>query len=130
VSEPANQTQRIDHWLWCARFFKTRTLASKFVQAGNVRITRGTTTLRAEKPSFLVRPEDVVIFMRHDHLRIIKVIDCASRRGPASEAQTLYEDQSPPRPQKKEKTLAPLAREKGSGRPTKKDRRRLDALKP
>lgn len=130
AKECADQSaQRIDRWLWCARFFKTRTIAAKFVSDGNVRLTRNGDAIRVQKPSFLVREQDTLVFSRNDHLRIINVIAMAARRGPASEAQTLYDDQSPPRAPKKQSAPASFGREKGAGRPTKKDRRALDALK-
>lgn len=128
AGEPVAVSQRIDKWLWQARFFKTRSLASKFVGDGNVRLGRGDATQRADKPSAAVRPGDTLVFTINERLRIIRVLACAQRRGPASEAQTLYEDQSPPPP----KTAAPakaFARDKGAGRPTKKDRRAISALK-
>ena len=121
--------QRLDKWLWQARFFKTRTLAGKFVSDGNVRVTRGEITQRADKASATIRPGDVIVFTRSERLRIIHILACSERRGPASEAQTLYEDRSPPPPPKAEKKELPFAREKGAGRPTKKDRRALSALK-
>ncbi len=123
------ESQRLDKWLWQARFFKTRTLAAKFVSDGNVRVTRGETTTRLDKPSAAIRPGDVIVFTRSERLRIINILACGARRGPASEAQGLYEDRSPPPPPKEEKRAAPFAREKGMGRPTKKDRRALAALR-
>jgi len=130
AKEPLSpNTQRIDRWLWYARFFKTRTLAAKFVTDGRIRITRNNDTFRADKPSFLVRSADTLVFTRNDHLRIIDVLAFAERRGPASEAKMLYEDQSPPRPPRKDRPRAPFTREKGAGRPTKKDRRALEILK-
>ncbi|MFC2953878.1 RNA-binding S4 domain-containing protein [Marinicaulis aureus] len=129
-AETVNASQRLDKWLWQARFFKTRTLAAKFVSDGNVRITRGEITQRADKPSTVTRPGDTIVFTRNDRLRIIYILDCAERRGPASEAQTLYEDRSPPPPPKGEASpRKAFARDKGAGRPTKKDRRALSALK-
>ncbi len=125
----SGQSQRLDKWLWQARFFKTRTIASKFVSDGNVRIARNENTSRADKPSALVRPGETLVFTRNDRLRIIRILACAERRGPASEAQTLYEDHSPPAPEKSERDALPFAREKGAGRPTKKDRRALASLK-
>lgn len=122
-------SQRLDKWLWQARFFKTRTLAAKFVSDGNVRVTRGETTQRADKASTAVRPGDVIVFTRNERLRVIHILACAERRGPASEAQTLYEDQSPPPPKKSDPPSSPFSRERGAGRPTKKDRRALAALK-
>lgn len=123
------ETQRIDQWLWHARFFKTRTLASKFVNDGHVRVTRGEATIRAEKSSVAVGTGDVLVFTRNEVLRIIAVKDCARRRGPASEAKLLYDDQSPPVTPKAARPTPDFAREKGAGRPTKKDRRALDAIK-
>ena len=133
VSPAANgagtAAQRLDKWLWQARFFKTRTLAAKFVSDGQVRIARGETTLRADKPSAMVRPGDVIVFTQNERLRIVAILACAERRGPASEAQSLYEDRSPPPPPKGESRPRPFAREKGAGRPTKKDRRALQSLR-
>jgi len=129
VDGAAPEAQRIDRWLWCARFFKTRSLASKFINDSNMRVSRGEITMRAEKPSFMIRPGDTLVFSKGDHLKIIEVAECALRRGPASEAQMLYKDHSPPRPPKIERKRAPFEREKGAGRPTKKERRSLEALK-
>lgn len=127
--EAGQESQRIDQWLWRARFFKTRTLAAKFVSAGNVRLTRKDDTTRIDKPSANVRPGDTLVFTRNDRLRIILIAACAARRGPASEAQTLYEDRSPPPPPKTDPAPIAFTRDKGAGRPTKKDRRALQALK-
>ena len=129
AKQEAQTSQRIDRWLWCARIFKTRTLAAKFVEGGQVRVTRTEATIRAEKPSFMVRPADVLVFTYADRLRILAVKDLAQRRGPASKAQLLYDDQSPPPLPKEERKPSPFSREKGAGRPTKKDRRRITALK-
>jgi len=121
--------QRIDKWLWQARLFKTRTLAAKFVNDGNVRVTRNGETQRIDKASASVRPGDTLVFTRNERLRVIAIEACAMRRGPASEAQLLYVDQSPPPPPKGEAPVTPFSREKGAGRPTKKDRRALDAMR-
>lgn len=118
--------QRIDKWLWCARLFKTRTLAAKVVADRSVRLTRGGMTIRIEKPSALIRPGDHIAFLSGESLRVLEVLACAERRGPAPEAQSLYTDRSPPRPARPDP--APFARERGSGRPTKKHRRELDRL--
>jgi ribosome-associated heat shock protein Hsp15 len=129
ATSPESASQRLDKWLWQARFFKTRTIASKFISDGNVRITRGENTSRADKPSALIRPGETLVFTRNDRLRIIRVLACAERRGPASEAQLLYEDKSPAPAPKAEIDALPFAREKGAGRPTKRDRRALASLK-
>lgn len=122
-------TQRIDKWLWCARFFKTRTLAGKAVNAGDMRVTRGDSTQRVAKASFCIQPEDTLSFTRGERLFIIRIASLAGRRGPAPEARALYEDQSPPPPPRPERQPAAFEREKGAGRPTKKDRRALDDLR-
>ena len=125
----ASDAQRIDRWLWCARFFKTRTLAAKFVGDGGVRISRDDRTVRVEKPSATVRSGDTLVFTRNNELKVIAVRACAVRRGPAAEARLLYEDQSPPPVPVAKAALSPFAREAGAGRPTKRERRALDALK-
>lgn len=120
------RSQRLDKWLWFTRVAKTRSLAARLIAAGKARVNR----VRASRPSQTVRPGDVVTLMIHGRVRILKVIDCGIRRGPAAEAATLYEDLSPARqPGKPEAPSAadPATRAKGSGRPTKRDRRRIDA---
>lgn len=116
--------QRIDKFLWFARFFKSRTIAAAVVSDGRVRING----VRCEKPSTTVKIGDVLTFPTGPLVRVVKVVNGGERRGPASEARTLYEDMTPPAPKKDEVEAAPAAREKGSGRPTKKERRALDAL--
>ncbi|MEO1014912.1 MAG: RNA-binding S4 domain-containing protein [Pseudomonadota bacterium] len=122
--DTAGGEQRIDKWLWCARFFKTRSLASKFVSDGRVRLTRGAATTRVAKPSAAVRPGDGLTFLLRGRVVVIKVAACALRRGPASEAQELYADQSPAPAADHE---GPTRRERVGRRPTKRDRRALDA---
>ena len=120
-----NAAMRIDKWLWHARFFKTRSLATQFTGAGNVRVN-GQKQTRA---SGRLRVGDVLSFALHGHIRIIEVVQLSVRRGPASEAQSLYFDRDPPQPAKKRAADAakPAAREAGSGRPTKRQRRQQDS---
>lgn len=125
-------SQRIDKWLWCARFYKTRSLAGKAVSGGGIRLTRNEQTQRVTKASFCIQSNDTLAFTKGERLFIIRINDCATRRGPAPEARLLYEDLSPPPPPKEENTqkaITGFQREKGTGRPTKKDRRELDKLK-
>lgn len=123
----AGDTIRIDKWLWHARFFKTRTLAQGFVTAGNVRVNRQ----RIEKANHSVKPGDVLTFVKGPQVRVIEIVALATRRGPATEAQELYNDLSPPAPKKNDPDRpAPVARrERGAGRPTKRERRETDRLK-
>lgn len=116
MSEAA-PSQRLDKWLWYARFFKTRSLAAKMVTDGAVRVN-GT---RVSKPSASVRSGDVLTFTKGRAVKVIAVLALGDRRGPAPEAQTLYQDRSPPVPPKP--PAAP--KYEGRGRPTKKDRRDL-----
>jgi ribosome-associated heat shock protein Hsp15 len=122
---------RLDKWLWHARLLKSRTLATRLVAEGKVRVNREKVT----KPAYSIRPGDVVTAAIHTHIRVLKVLNLGVRRGPASEAQTLYEDLSPPIPPGRAapadpSTPAPIAlRERGAGRPVKRERRALEALR-
>ncbi len=119
MSEAA-ATIRLDKWLWHARFFKSRVLATKLVQSGRIRVD-GTPV---SKPSRAIAPGVVLTFPKEDEVRIVKVLALGVRRGPAPEAQALYEDLTPAR----EPRIDPLEHRVG-GRPTKKDRRDMDILK-
>jgi ribosome-associated heat shock protein Hsp15 len=116
---------RLDKWLWYARFFKTRTLASEVCAAGKVRIDGAVVT----KAHAQIRPGQVLTFVHGRHVRVIKVLALAGRRGPAPEARALYEDLAPPDRDAAiphgplDRPAAPAARPRGTGRPTKKDRR-------
>ena len=111
-----SDTQRLDQWLWHARFFKTRSLATKLVSGGHVRVDG----VRVSKPAHALRPATTLTFPQAKRIRVIRVEALATRRGPAPEAQALYTDLSPPEPEEK---LPPNPRFEGKGRPTKKDRR-------
>lgn len=127
IPEPG---QRIDKWLWYARFFKTRSLAAKFTSAGKVRVTKGRTTERVNKISHIVRVDDVLTFALGRRVRVIKILSPGARRGPAPEAQTLYKDLTPEIEEAQRPLPQAAGRESGQGRPTKKERRALDRLKP
>lgn len=89
---PQPQLQRIDKWLWCARFFKSRTLAAHLCAAGRIRVSHQI----IRKPHQCVKPGDVLTFPLGSHIRVVRVLRLAKRRGPASEACALYEDLAPP----------------------------------
>jgi ribosome-associated heat shock protein Hsp15 len=82
---------RIDVWLWRARFFRSRSLAQKFVEAGGVRLTRTGREQRLDKASRSVQAGDLLVFALGPRLVAIRVVAFGERRGPASEAQTLYD---------------------------------------
>jgi len=83
----AENSLRIDKWLWHARFCKTRALAQRKAAAGLIRINGR----RIEKPGSVVHPGDVVIVPVSREVIALRVIALGSRRGPPSEARTLYE---------------------------------------
>jgi ribosome-associated heat shock protein Hsp15 len=80
--------QRIDKWLWHGRFVKTRSLASRLVADGKIRVNRE----RVVKPSHMVQAGDVITAALAGRVRVVKVLVLAERRGPPAEARTLYED--------------------------------------
>jgi ribosome-associated heat shock protein Hsp15 len=118
LTEPA-QKLRIDKWLWHARFFKTRSLAAKIVSGGKLRVNGQPIS----KPAYMVTALDVLTFPQANDVRVIKVLAMGERRGPAPEAQLLYDDLDPPKP--REAIAEQVPRFEGKGRPTKKDRRAL-----
>lgn len=105
---------RIDKWLWYARFFKTRGLAAKVAAGGHVRVNAE----KIAKASYSVGAGDVLTFPQGRQVRVVRLAAVGNRRGPAIEAQSLYEDLTPPR-----EDVPPPIRSEGHGRPTKKDRR-------
>lgn len=119
--------QRLDKWLWCARFFKSRSLANALLGAGRLRLSGGVVTKAHQK----VKVGDVLTFPQGPHVRVVRVLSLAVRRGPAPEAHALYEDLAPVperRPEPAGMFEAGPARDRGAGRPTKKDRRALYRL--
>lgn len=86
-------SRRIDKWLWCARRFKTRSLASKFVAGASVRVTREGTTQRVDKPSFLLREGDEVSFLLGERFVVLTVTGFAEHRGSPAAAKSLYVEQ-------------------------------------
>ena len=118
---------RLDKWLWFARFVKTRSLATRLVIDGRMRVNGAPT----QKAHYAIKAGDVLTFPLGPHIRVIKVMALASRRGPAVEAQSLYEDLDPPRPIAQQAIAAPPfeEREPGAGRPTKREGRKIAQLK-
>ena len=87
-SEGSAGALRLDKWLWQARFFKTRGLSAALIQKGRVRVNGQPVS----KPGRAVRPGDVLTFPQGREVRVIRVTAIGDRRGPASEAQRLYDD--------------------------------------
>jgi len=115
---------RVDKWLWAARVFKTRSLATDACDGGKVDVNE-----QAAKPAKLVRVGDSIkITLPEGRRRILKVVALDDRRGSAQVAARLFEDQSPP-PPPRERYAPPPYRAPGAGRPTKRERRTLDRLR-
>ncbi len=83
----AEEKLRLDKWLWQARFFKSRALAADAASSGRTRLNGN----RVKKSSTPVRVGDVITFVQAKEVRVVRVLDVGERRGPASEAQLLYE---------------------------------------
>ena len=128
--EPSSEPVRIDKWLWAARLLKTRSLATDAVTGGRVQVGG-----QRVKPSKDVRPGDQVEVNFGQGRRIEVVVrGTAERRGPAKQAVLLYEE-TPESIAAREHHAAerrmatPPMPVVGEGRPTKRDRRRLDAMR-
>ena len=79
---------RIDKWLWWARFFKTRSLSTKIISKGAVRVN----SRRISKPSFEIKVDDVLTFTSGKSVRVIKVLSLGERRVNYEEARKMYEN--------------------------------------
>lgn len=118
---------RLDKWLWYARVVKSRSLAQTLIKNGKIKVN----TNRVSVPSRTVIAEDVLTITLARQIKILKIIAPGTRRGPAPEAQQLYEDLTP-KPEKRVPVTRPAkqaVREEGAGRPTKKQRRELSKFR-
>lgn len=120
---------RVDKWLWSVRIFKTRTIASNSIKAGKVRID-GTTA----KPSSLLSGGELVQVHKNGFLFSFRVLSLIDKRVSASLAAPCYSDETPLEEKMKYENwftgkAAPERREKGAGRPTKRERRNIEDFK-
>jgi ribosome-associated heat shock protein Hsp15 len=119
--------QRVDKWLFFTRMVKSRSLAQGLLSAGHVKVNG----LSIRQPSFQVKAGDKVEIAMERRDVVLVVRSGGERRGPYEEAKLLYEDLTPPREETERlTTLEQAQRAKGSGRPTKKERRETDRLFP
>ena len=116
----APDKERVDKWLWHARFFKTRSLATKQVAGGHVRLNGN----RIPKASQVVVAGDTLTFAQALRIKVVEITAIAVRRGPAPEAQALYNDLTPV-----EDTADKPDFTQRLGRPSKQDRRTAILLK-
>ncbi|MFP5022679.1 RNA-binding S4 domain-containing protein [Pseudonocardia phyllosphaerae] len=115
------ESTRVDRWLWSVRLAKTRAEAATACRGGHVRIND-----RPAKPAAPVRVGDTVRVRVHEKNRIVEVARIIEKRVGAPVAQECYVDHTPPEPATPQPVFA--RRERGAGRPTKRDRRVLDQL--
>jgi ribosome-associated heat shock protein Hsp15 len=126
MDEPSAAPVRVDKWLWAARLVKTRALGSEAVKGGRVHVNG-----RAVKPSKDIKPGDRLELTTGPARLSVVVRGTAERRGPASVAQTLYEETAESRAAREQAAAQrrldaePSTAERG-GRPTKRDRRRFE----
>jgi len=126
-SDPKTDSEkkiRIDKWLWAARFYKTRSLASEAIKGGKVNVNNHRT-----KPSREVELGDTLVLRQGFDEKTIIVQALSDKRGPATVAQQLYQETAGSiQKREKEKELRKLAavqRPHGEGRPTKRSRRQI-----
>lgn len=120
--------ERLDRFLFFSRAVKSRTLAQKIIEGGAIRVN----SEKTERTDYKVGAGDVLTMSLNNRIVVWRILDCGTRRGPATEAQTLYEDMSPPPVPRAELTpydAAIAARPAGAGRPSKKERRETDRLR-
>ncbi len=119
------EAQRIDKWLFHARFIKSRARATKLVNAKKLRINGE----KISKASYNIRIGDILTFHLNEQIKMILILGINQTRRPFIEAQKLYDDQSPEPTREKQDILMdikPIMRDTGAGRPTKKQRRQTD----
>ena len=116
---------RLDKWLYHARFAKSRAIASDLVSGGHVRVNSD----KAGKPAHKVGPGDVLTFAKAGRVHVVRIVAIGTRRGPATEAQTLYDDLSAPPPETPLRGPRYDNAHGDGGRPTKRDRRKIDAAR-
>ncbi len=119
------KTLRLDLYLYYIRIFKSRSLATKFISSKGLRISGKVT----QKPHKLISAGDVLTMTINDNIKIIKVLDVPSRRGPYSEALSFYQDLTPIKTNPKDKAVkSKIKFVDRIGRPTKRERRQIDRL--
>ena len=118
------KTLRLDIYLYYIRIFKSRSIATKFVSANRLRISGQVT----QKPHKMISIGDVLTMTINDSIKILKVLDIPSRRGPYLESLNFYEDITPIKNIPKKDIKFKLKFVERVGRPTKRERRQTDRL--
>jgi len=117
-----SDTGRVDSWLWAVRILKTRSAATAASKAGHVTVND-----ERAKPAQTVRVGDVVRVRLDGDERVLQVRRLIAKRVGAPVAAECYLDLTPPKPPKEERVLT-VVRDRGAGRPTKRDRRVIERL--
>jgi ribosome-associated heat shock protein Hsp15 len=115
-------TVRVDAWTWAVRLFPTRSAATAAVKAGHVKVNAA-----GAKPAQSVKIGDIIRIRDTRGERIVKVVGLIDKRVGAPVAVTMYVDLTPPTPPKEERATT-ATRDRGAGRPTKRDRRQVEKL--
>jgi len=122
--EVLNQSQRLDKWLWAARFYKTRSLAVEAINGGKVHLNNSRV-----KPSRTIKPDDILTISKPPYEHIVTILGLNKQRRPAVEAQQLYsesEESIAKRELLKQQIKdQPLGFRHEKGRPNKRDRRHI-----
>jgi ribosome-associated heat shock protein Hsp15 len=116
-------TVRVDSWIWSVRLTKTRSLAASACRGGHVRVNG-----ERVKPAHVVRPGDEVRLHHAGRERIVVVARVVRKRVGAAVAAECFIDNSPPPPPREEVAVVGV-RDRGAGRPTKRERRDLERLR-
>ena len=117
------ESVRVDQWLWSVRLTKTRSDAAAACRGGHVKVNG-----KAAKPATPVKAGDRIEAYLHDRERIVEVTTLIIKRVGATVAVDCYVDHSP-LPPEREHEIPVFQRDRGAGRPTKRDRRELDRLR-
>jgi len=115
---------RFDKWLWAARFFKTRSLATAAIDGGHAHLNG-----QRVKPAHKIRVGDRIDITRGQERMSVEVVQLADRRGPAPVAQALYCETPESIERRTRQRVEPAETGRRGGRPTKQDRRRITQLK-
>ncbi|MFE0421727.1 RNA-binding S4 domain-containing protein [Streptomyces sp. NPDC058953] len=119
---PSGESVRVDAWIWSVRLTKTRSQAAAACKAGHVRVNGDRV-----KPAHTVKPGDRIRLFHEGRERLVVISKIIRKRVGAPVAVQCYEDNSPP-PPPKEFTAPVAVRDRGAGRPTKRDRREMERL--
>jgi len=122
MSEENSTSARLDAWTWAVRLFPTRSAATTAVNAGHVKVNAA-----SAKPAQSVKVGDTIRVRDSRGERIVRVVGLIDKRVGAPVAVTMYDDLTPPAPPREERVTTGT-RDRGTGRPTKRDRRQVERL--